>query len=212
MVARFEQHRQVTVEEYFRLEEASEERHEFRDGFMVPLGGELVGPDRHYEHSLITTNVVRLVGNRIADGPCRVLGSNLRVRLGRSILYSYPDALVICGPPQFDPADTGRRTVNNPRVIVEVLSSTTEAYDRGEKFNRYRQIDSLEEYVLVAQDRPEVETFFRQSDGTWLFAPYTGLDAIARIRCIGINLPLPEVYAGVEFAATGSEPSAPLAI
>jgi len=200
MTFSFEQ-RRYTAEEYLRLENDSTERHEFRDGQIIAMAGGT------YEHSLIAANVVRELGNRLKKGPCRVLESNLRIRMGRSVLYSYPDASVICGPPQFDLLDPGRMTMKNPHVVIEVLSPTTEAYDRGEKFDRYRQIESLEEYVLVAQDRPSVQTFLRQSDGTWLFTSANGLDASTKIHCLDVELPLAEVYAGIDFQKTMSQPA-----
>ena len=89
----------------------------------------------------------------------------------------------------------------NPRVIIEVLSPSTEAYDRGDKFTQYRRIESFEEYVLISQDRPNVESIFRQADGAWSFQNHTSLDAAATIRCLGIEIPLAEIYAGVEWPA-----------
>ncbi len=99
---------------------------------------------------------------------------------------------------QFDPQGPSGQTLINPRVIIEVLSPSTEAYDRGEKFSRYRKLESLEEYVLVSQESPSVETFFRQPDGTWLLTAFSGLDATARIRCLKIDLHLKEIYANVD--------------
>src|SRR5690349_8973489 len=108
--------RRYTVEEYLRLEKDATEKHEYRDGEIVAMARGT------YEHSLIITNVIGALWNRLRGKPCRVLESNLRVRLARSVLYSYPDAMVLCGPPQFDPQDVSRTTVLNPRLVVEVLS------------------------------------------------------------------------------------------
>ena len=119
---------------------------------------------------------------------------------------------MICGPIQLDPKDPTKTTATNPRVLVEVLSPTTEGYDRGEKFRRYLTIDSLEEYVLVSQSIPRIETFFRQEGGAWLFRHAVGLDAIVTIRSLQIELPLSEVYAGIEFPpdeALAADPSSP---
>ena len=152
-------------------------------------------------HSLIVANVIRELGNRLKGKPCRVFESNLRIRVARKVLYTYPDAAVICGPGQVDPNDPSGESVTNPRVIVEVLSPSTEAHDRGEKFDFYRELDSLEEYVLVSQAAARVETFWRQGEGAWLFTAVSGVHAAARLRCLEIELPLAEVYAGIEFAA-----------
>lgn len=187
-----ETRRRYTVEEYLRLEEVSPEKHEYREGEIVAMAGGT--PD----HSLILANVIRELGTRLKGKPCRLYESNLRVKDPRKILYHYPDATVICGPALFEAQDDKKSTVINPRVIVEVLSPSTEGYDRGMKFTRYREIESFEEYVLIAQEGLSVETFLRQPDGTWSLAAYNGRDAIAKIRCLGIDLPLAEVYAGVE--------------
>jgi Uma2 family endonuclease len=182
-----------SVEEYLRLEAEAVEKHEYRDGEIVAMAG------GSYEHSLIIANVIREVGNRLKGGPCRVFDSNLRVRLARSTLYTYPDASVICGEAQFDPKDRNRTTVLNPRVLIEVLSPATEAYDRSEKFRGYLMLESLQEYVLVSQHTPLIETYFRRGEGTWLFTPAPGLNAVGKLRSLDIQIPLAEVYAGVEF-------------
>ena len=164
----------------------------------------LLMADGSADHSLIVANVIRHLGNRLDGKPCRVYDSNLRVRITKTVLYTYPDASVICGSRQIDPDDSAGQTILNPRVIVEVLSPSTEAYDRGEKFGRYRQLDSLEEYVLVSQLTPRVEMFFRQGDGTWLFDAASELTGTAKLRSLKIDLPLADVYAGIEFPAPQS--------
>lgn len=185
--------RRYTVEEYLRLEADATEKHDYRDGEILAMSG------GSYEHSLITANVIRELGNRLRNTSCRVFESNLRVAVARDVRYSYPDAFVICGEAQFDPKDRNRTTVTNPRVVIEVLSESTESADRGEKFQRYLKLESLQEYVLIAQDRARVESFFRQPDGTWLFAYTEGRDATAHLRSLDVRLPLAEVYEGVTF-------------
>jgi Uma2 family endonuclease len=182
-----------SIEEYLRLDAEAVEKHEYRDGEIIAMAG------GSFEHSLIIANLIREVGNRLKGGPCRVFESNLRVRLARSTLYTYPDVSVICGEPQFAPEDRNRTTVVNPRVVIEVLSPSTEAYDRGEKFRRYLMLESLQEYVLLSQHTPLMETYFRGGEGTWLFTPAAGLDAVGKLRSLDIELPLTEVYAGVQF-------------
>jgi len=156
-----------------------------------------------YEHSLINANFAREAGVRLKGSPCRVLEASIRVRMMHGSRYVYADTTVVSDPPQFDPLDLRRTTIINPHVTVEVLSDSTEAYDRGEKFTRYREIASLEEYVLVSQDHPLVETFMRQPEGTWLFDAHRGLDGIVKLRTLKIDIPLKDVYAEIEFPSLG---------
>lgn len=185
--------RLYTVEEYFRLEGDARDRHEYHGGEILAMAGGSA------DHSLIITNLIADVHARLKGKPCRVYEGNLRVRAGAAPCYVYPDATVVCGHREFDPADPNGETVTNPRVVFEVLSPSTEAYDRGEKFDGYREAGPLEEYVLIWQRTPRVEVFTRQGDGTWSFVAVTGLDAAARLRALQVDLPLAEVYAGVEF-------------
>lgn len=185
----------ATPEVYLRYEYDATERHEYRDGEVVAMAGGTAN------HALIIMNVGGELRSRLKGKPCRVYDSNLRVRSVRRSLYTYPDATVICGEPQFDPADKRGQTVINPKVIIEVVSASSEGDDRGEKFDRYRGIESLEEYVLVSQTTPKVETFLRQTGGAWLYHVTEGRDATATLRSVAVELPLTEVFAGVEFSA-----------
>ena len=189
------QQAKTTVEEYLRLEQDAAEKHEFRNGEVISMSG---GSARH---SLIISNVIREAGNALKGKPCRVYESNLRVRIPRSVLYTYPDAMIVCGPPQFDPKDVNETTIINPKVLIEVMSPGSESYDRGEKFDRYRTLDSMEEYLLIYQSQPAMQSFLRKPDGTWSFANFEGLQTVARVRSVEIDLPLAEVFDGVEFAA-----------
>jgi Uma2 family endonuclease len=128
-----------------------------------------------------------------------VRDSNLRVRYGRRVQYGYPDALIVCGQPQYDPTGPRETTLLNPRVLSEVLSDSTEGYDRGRKFERYREIESFVEYILIDSNRASVDVHRRQSSGLWVLSPYSGLEAKAPVESVGIELPLTEIYAGVEF-------------
>jgi Uma2 family endonuclease len=196
----------LSVEEYLRREAHSVDKHEYRNGRAIAMAGGTP------EHSLIMTNLIGELRNRLKGSPCKVYESNLRMRIPRTPIYTYPDLSVICGPIQLDPKDPTGTTATNPRVVVEVLSPTTEGYDRGEKFRRYLTIDSLEEYVLVSRAIPRIETFFRQDGGAWLFTHWVGLDATATIRSLRIEVPLSEVYAGIEFPpddAAAADPSSP---
>jgi Uma2 family endonuclease len=183
-----------TVGEYLRLEMSSVERHEFHDGEILAMSGGT------YDHSLICANVVGELRARLKGSPCRVLESNMRVAIRALSRYVYADGSVVCGQPEFDPNDPDRTTILNPRVIVEVLSPSTETYDRSEKFRAYQTIQSLQQYVLVSTDRPLVELFTRQSDDRWSPAVSADLHAIAEIGAIHVELPLAEVYDGITFA------------
>jgi Uma2 family endonuclease len=194
--------RRYTIAEYLAMEEKAADRHEFHDGEIVAMSGGT------YAHSCIVSNINRFLGNRLEGKPCRPLDSNMRVRIPRLALYLYPDTSVVSGSPQFDLDDLRKTTIVNPRVVIEVLSDSTERYDRGEKFGFYRDIVSLEEYVLVSQREPLVETFLRQAEGAWLFNPIKGVQSSIVLRSLQIGIPLAEIYAGVEFdaiAGTGSE-------
>ena len=193
-----EQHRRYTIAEYVRFEERADARHEFHDGEILAMSG------GSFEHSLIATNFNRALGNRLLGMPCRVLDGNLRVATPRRMFY--PGGSVICGLPEFDPRDPTRQSVTNPRVIVEVLSPTTESYDRGDKFDHYRELGSLEEYVLALQTSRRVETFVRQPGGAWIFTPFVGIDARMSIRVLSIEIPLAEIYADVGFPPLKTPP------
>lgn len=183
----------MTIAEYLDFEAAAEGKHEFVDGRLIDMAG---GSE---EASLITMNIGRIIGNALEGKLCRIYDSNLKVRIARKLRYRYPDAFVICGPTAFDEEDKRRHTVTNPRVIVEVLSPSTESADRGAKFEDYRSIPEFEEYVLVSQHQPMIETYCRQPEGTWLFDAKTGLDGITRLRSLGIELAHSKVFANVDF-------------
>lgn len=151
----------MTPEEYLAFERTSQEKHEYADGEIFAMSGGT------YEHSLLASNVTRELGNALVDRPCDVHGSDMKIKVAATSRFFYSDASVICGAPIF--ADDTRDSVLNPKVVVEVLSDSTERYDRGEKFAHYRRIDSLRDYVLVSQTEPLVEHFSRQTDGTWLY-------------------------------------------
>lgn len=196
------QKRRYTVEEYLEIDNAAlDEKYEYRDGEIVNIRELIAMAGSSINHSAITVNTINAISNRLKGGPCRVFDSNLRITIPRKTLYYYPDASVICGPVERDSRDKSGYTATNPRVIVEVLSPGTELFDRGDKFTRYREIEMLEEYVLISQHEPRVETYFRQSDGTWLFAAAAGVEASAKLRSLRVDLPLAEVFADVEWAA-----------
>ena len=192
--------RSYSLAEYLEFEEREPWKHEFHDGQILAMSGS--SP----EDALITANALRAIGNQLAGKPCRVYSSDLKIAVGANPDVQYPDGSVICGPLEFHRADPKHRLVTNPRVIIEVLSPTTEGYDRGEKFMLYRTLPSFEEYVLIAQNKPLIEVFLRQPDGRFLIdATYTGLEATATIRSLQIQLRLAEVYADVTFAQRSTQ-------
>ena len=195
------QPRTYTVEEYFQIDEAAETRHEYVDGRIYDMAG---GTD---EHSQITHNLNGILWTRLRGKPCQGRDGNLRVRYGRKVRYGYPDALIVCGAPQFDPDARSNTTLLNPTVLFEVLSKSTAAYDLGEKFGYYRDIDSLQEYVLIAQNRASVQVYRRGANGVWAIEPpVNGLTSVVPLRSADIELPLAELYAGVELPPEEPEP------
>jgi Uma2 family endonuclease len=188
------QPRLYSIEEYLRMERDSIEKHEYREGVIVAMAGGT------HDHALIATNLLGEIRSTLKGKPCRVYGSDLKVAITKRRRITYPDGSIISGSPNFHPAaDTSRDVVTNPRVLVEVLSPSTEQYDRTEKFDLNREIESFEEYVLVAQLFPRVETYRRFPDGSWHFEAFSGMEAVARLGSVEVTIPLLEVYAGIEF-------------
>lgn len=195
-----------TIEEYLALEREAEERHEYLDGYIYAMAGESPA------HADICTNVVREVSTQLRGTPCRVRSKDTKVRSGPAPthrrttrgLFSYPDAVVICGEPQYH--DEHRDVLLNPSVIIEVLSESTEAFDRGAKFLRYQTWSpTLSDYLLVSQLGPIVEHFARRGDGTWSYAVYQGLAQSVPINSIDCTLKLADIYDRIVFPAPESE-------
>ena len=182
----------ISMEEYFKIDDASDQRFEFHDGELFP-----VTTMASFEHSVIAINLGRRMAERLDGGPC-FAAAVPRVRAtAKSVLC--PDIAVICG--RFILASGTPSAIINPKVIVEILSSSTSGYDYGEKFSLYRELPTFEEYLLVAQDKPRIEVFRKTSDVSWVLTRYDGLQAVIQIGSLGIEIPAIEVYAGVEFPA-----------
>jgi Uma2 family endonuclease len=181
----------LTPEQYLEKERKAEFRSEYLHGEMFAMAG------TSRRHSLIVVNITSGLHQRFRGRKCEAHSNELRVRVRRDGLYTYPDVVVVCGEPQF--ADEHLDTLLNPTVIIEVLSESTKNYDRGEKFEQYRSIPTLAEYVLVAQDSPRVERLARQADGSWRFTEVGGLDGVLGLDAIACELPLAEIYDRVEF-------------
>ena len=193
--------RTYSVDDYFRLEAESSDKHEFRNGKIVCMAGGSLN------HSLIIANAIGEIRNRLKGGPCRVYDSNARVRIARRTLYSYPDVTVVYGETLTDPDDHRGETIINPQVVIEVLSPSTELYDRTKKFERFRAIESFQEYVLLSQYEPQAETFYRAPGGVWAISPLVaGMDSSVMLRSLDLTIPLAEIYAGVRFAVNPVKP------
>lgn len=176
--------------DYLALERASPTKHEFFDGEIFDMARGSI------PHSRISTNVLAALCVLLKGRTCQVFNSDLRVKVPRG-LYTYPDATVVCGELQLE--DEHQDLLLNPLLIVEVLSPSTEAYDRGAKFAQYRSCPSLSEYVLVSQDHALVEHFARQPSGQWLLTSYDSLDARVSLPCLNVELPLSDVYVHVQW-------------
>jgi Uma2 family endonuclease len=182
-----------TTEQYLDLERHTEIRHEFLDGTVYAMSGGSPA------HSAICFNLATTLGVQLRGTRCKGFSPDMKVRAGDKRLYAYPDLAVACGEHFLH--DHHGDVLLNPFVIFEVLSRSTETYDRGEKFERYKTIETLTDYVLVSQDRPCLEHFSRRPDGTWSLAEVSGLDAVVDIASVNCRLPLAEVYDRIEFAA-----------
>ncbi len=189
-----------TVEDYLKIDRTEDERYEFLDGEIYAMAGE------SGEHGDICMNLARLIGNDLLNTNCRGRIKDTKVRSGmfppkRPLIkgmISYPDIVVICGEPEYH--DEFRDVVLNPTVIIEVLSESTEQFDRSEKFHRYQLWNlTLTDYILVSQDKPLVEHYIRQSDGSWKFYFYDGLEREFSIESINSRLRLADIFYRIEF-------------
>lgn len=191
----------TSVDEYLALERAAFERHLYLDGEVFAMAGESPA------HADISSNLLALIGTQLRGTPCRARTKDTKVRSGLAPLsghgtrgmFCYPDIVVLCGEPEYH--DAHKDIVINPRMIIEVLSPSTEAFDRGEKFTRLQLCNpTLTDYVLVAQDQPQIEHYHRATDGEWTYRLHRGLDATVKLPSIGCTLKLAEVFERVTFA------------
>jgi len=176
----------MTEAEYLALERDSEIKHEYYHGEIFAMSG------ASRKHNLITANTIGIFHNQLRKNPCELYASDMRIRVSSTGLYTYPDISVACGEVEIisDELDT----LLNPTLIVEVLSPSTESYDRGTKFQHYRTLDSLQEYVLISQDSARIESFTRQPGGTWVLREAVGLEAAIDLTSIQCTLALADVY------------------
>ena len=174
-----------SAEEYLTRERSAPYKSEFHDGQIVAMTG------ASREHNLVSGNIYRELSLQLKKRPCEAYINDMRVKATEANSYHYPDIAVVCGKPQFEDGQVD--TLLNPSVLIEVLSPSTEAYDRGGKFAHYRKIATLREYLLVSQDQPSIERYVRQND-VWILTEATGLETSVPLESIGCVLSLREVY------------------
>lgn len=176
----------LTPQEYLAIERRAEYKSEYFDGEMFAMAG--VNP----AHNEITLNVASEIHFQLKKRPCHVYTNDMRVKISATGIYTYPDILAFCGPPRFD--DNQKDTLLNPTVIIEVLSDSTEAYDRGKKFQHYRTLESLQEYVLIAQHECRVEQYIRQPGNQWTLKETHDLSEVIQLSSIQCQLALADIY------------------
>jgi Uma2 family endonuclease len=179
----------LTEEEYLEIERAAEFKSEFHDGQMFAMSGG--SPN----HSRLAVRIGSLL-DRAIPGSCHVFNSDLRVKVAPARLYTYPDCFVICGDLEY--FQDHQDVVTNPLLIVEVLSPSTQDYDRGKKFELYRTIESFREYLIIHQDARHVEHYSKQNEGGWLLRDHIGEESSFAIPCLNTIISLAELYAAID--------------
>lgn len=183
--------RHYTIEEYLALEEAATEKHEYYQGEIFAMAGAKVS------HNIVSKNIVSALDGKLRGKPCKPFNSDTRIYVERNSLFTYPDASVICGKPQT--MNNDGINVLNPTIIFEVISSSSQSYDRGAKFKLYRDIPSLREYVLIEPDSVSVERYFINVAGNWEIEEHKIIDRVLSLGSIGVSLELKEIYFDTEF-------------
>ena len=178
----------ITPQEYYERERLAEHKSEYLHGEMLAMAGSST------RHSLINSNLLRDLGNQLKGKPCAPYTSDQRLKVKATGLRTYPDATVYCGKLSYDEDDLQSETATNPTAVFEVLSPSTEAYDRGAKASHYRKIESLRAYVLVSQEQAQVEMYFIEEGKGWQFVEVAGLDGVLSIPALGLDLSLAEIY------------------
>jgi Uma2 family endonuclease len=187
----------LSIEAYVEFDKSNEGKWEYFDGEIFDMAGGSLN------HNQIASNASRALGNKLEEKGCRVLPSDMRLKVPLALPYRYPDVVVVCGEPVIETLQ-GQELLVNPRLIVEVLSASTKAYDFDLKFTAYQSIESFEEYLLIAQDRPHVTQYVRQRDGGWLRQDIGGMEAAIRLATVECELTLAEIYRLVKFSPAES--------
>lgn len=180
-----------TLAEYLTFEEASDEKHEYLAGRIYAMAG---GSPTHNQ---ICFNLSACIGSRIQGTDCRGYSSDQKIWIEAAELSTYADITIVCGEPRFH--EQHKTLLLNPRVIIEVLSPSTEGYDRGDKWAYYQQIPSLTDYLLVSQQRVQIEHFALERDGSWRYTKETDSNGEVILTSINCRIPLAQVYIGIEF-------------
>ncbi|MBC7910411.1 MAG: Uma2 family endonuclease [Pyrinomonadaceae bacterium] len=175
-----------TPEEYLALERQADYKSEYFDGEIFAMTG------ASRKHNLVAGNVLASLHAQLKGRPCEIYPSDMRVKVSPTGLYTYPDVVIICGDPAFD--DDQKDTLLNPTALVEVLSKSTASYDRGEKFEHYRKLNSLAEYLVIAQDKQHIEHYVRQPDNQWLLSETDDMQETIHLHSIECNLALRDIY------------------
>ena len=187
----------ITSAEYLELERAAQYKSEFYQGEMIEMvGASLI-------HNRVKDNLVRAFGNRLSNGPCQEFSSDAKIYVDRTGSYFYPVVVVVCGKPEVQ--DGKGDVLLNPVVVVEILSPSTESFDRGMKFLHYQRVPSLREYLIVSQDQPLVQRYVRHDDNSWLLNSFEGLEVTLELKSIPVSIPMADVYGRIEFGPDGQE-------
>ncbi len=183
-----------SYDEYIQVDEDSHVRHEYLDGQIYAMAG------GSPEHAELAANAIAALRNRLRGDGCHVYSADLRIRVLATGLATYPNVTVICGEVELDPADRRRHTATNPTLIVEILSPSTEDYDRGDKLDSYKRIESLREILLVAHDRRRVEVWRRDEKATWARDEFPAGSTL-KVETVAAEIPVDELYANVRIGA-----------
>ncbi len=189
-----EQKSSYSIEEYLALEEESIQRHEFFKGEIFAMSGGSI------DHGAISVNWTSEIRSKTKGSNCRGFNSDVKVHIESEEAFVYPDASIVCG--EVELYNEKNHTILNPAVIIEVLSESTEAYDRGFKFHRYPKIPSLQEYIITSQTIPNVEVYRKEENGWTSYQRYSKMEESVLIRSLGISVPMSEIYYQVNFSPT----------
>lgn len=193
MALSLKREKSYTVDEYLALEEAADHKSEYHDGLVYAMAG------GSFNHDMISGNSYAALHEFARTGPCIAFTSNMKLRIEAHNLYLYPDAMLICGQPKFEKNRTD--VVLNPLILIEVLSKSTENYDRGKKFEYYRSLPTFQEYLLIDQERVYVEHYRRLHIGRWEYTILTDLEEVIKLQSISLELPLSRLYEQVDWLA-----------